>query len=322
MGSNGVFTTSSATAGFGTGGTNQGGRVDINTGISSGIGLTIRGAASQSVNLQEWQTSVPDTVASISNIGAAFFTSKILGKATTGQATNIIEMQRSDGTILSGKNANGQIFSGPTTIKGSTVALTAATYNSATSVTFQYAGTTSLVTIGQLATVAGCTPANLNGTWAVTAIGGSSGAWTFTVAGSGFTANGSAFGTFVLPAQASITSSSAGTVGLVVKAAANQVINLQEWQDVNGAVVCRIAVDGSTIFSNGNVSTSAGGSITLGASLNVGAGNAGDGARVIKIQNAATIPTTNNTSGGTLYAEGGSLKWRGSSGTITTIAIA
>jgi hypothetical protein len=46
----------------------------------------------------------------------------------------------------------------------------------------------------------------------------------------------------------------------------------------------------------------------------------GGGAGVIGIQNAATVPTTNPTNGGVLYVEGGALKYRGSSGTITTLA--
>ena len=40
------------------------------------------------------------------------------------------------------------------------------------------------------------------------------------------------------------------------------------------------------------------------------------------LSNAQTVPTTNPTGGGILYAEGGALKWRGSAGTITTIAAA
>ena len=48
----------------------------------------------------------------------------------------------------------------------------------------------------------------------------------------------------------------------------------------------------------------------------------GSGAGVIGIENATVAPTTNPTSGGVLYVEGGALKYRGSSGTVTTIAVA
>ena len=48
----------------------------------------------------------------------------------------------------------------------------------------------------------------------------------------------------------------------------------------------------------------------------------GSGAKVIGIANAATVPSSNPTSGGVLYVDSGALKYRGSSGTITSIAAA
>lgn len=48
----------------------------------------------------------------------------------------------------------------------------------------------------------------------------------------------------------------------------------------------------------------------------------GSGVRVVGIANATTAPTTNPTGGGVLYVEAGALKFRGSSGTVTTIALA
>jgi hypothetical protein len=46
----------------------------------------------------------------------------------------------------------------------------------------------------------------------------------------------------------------------------------------------------------------------------------GGGTKVIGLANATTNPTTNPTGGGVLYASGGALLWRGSSGTVTTLA--
>ena len=46
----------------------------------------------------------------------------------------------------------------------------------------------------------------------------------------------------------------------------------------------------------------------------------GGGAGVVGIVNATVVPTTNPVGGGVLYSQGGALKWRGSSGTVTTIA--
>ncbi len=59
------------------------------------------------------------------------------------------------------------------------------------------------------------------------------------------------------------------------------------------------------------------GNATLGAAMITGSGS-----RVFGFGNALVVPTTNPSGGGILYAEGGALKWRGSSGTITTIAAA
>jgi hypothetical protein len=52
------------------------------------------------------------------------------------------------------------------------------------------------------------------------------------------------------------------------------------------------------------------------------AGAFGGGDGVIGIRNATTVPSSNPSSGGVLYAEAGALKWRGSSGTVTTLAAA
>ena len=65
--------------------------------------------------------------------------------------------------------------------------------------------------------------------------------------------------------------------------------------------------------------------VTFTSTGNVGIGTAdqfGSGVKVIGIANSTTTPTTNPTSGGVLYVESGALKYRGSSGTVTTIAAA
>lgn len=51
-----------------------------------------------------------------------------------------------------------------------------------------------------------------------------------------------------------------------------------------------------------------------------GTSSYGGGSFVMFIANRSVAPSTNPTGGGILYAEGGALKWRGSLGTVTTIA--
>lgn len=46
----------------------------------------------------------------------------------------------------------------------------------------------------------------------------------------------------------------------------------------------------------------------------------GGGVGVVGLGNADTVPASNPSGGGVIYAEAGALKWRGSSGTVTTIA--
>jgi hypothetical protein len=60
--------------------------------------------------------------------------------------------------------------------------------------------------------------------------------------------------------------------------------------------------------------------VTGDGNYSIGNAQFGGGVRVVGIINATTVPTTNPTGGGILYVEAGALKYRGSSGTVTTIA--
>lgn len=61
--------------------------------------------------------------------------------------------------------------------------------------------------------------------------------------------------------------------------------------------------------------------VTVGNPLGL-PGSDHDGRGVLEIKNAVGVPTLNPLNGGILYVEGGALKYRGSSGTVTTIATA
>ena len=61
--------------------------------------------------------------------------------------------------------------------------------------------------------------------------------------------------------------------------------------------------------------------VVLGRNIDFGgSGQFGGGVRVLSIREADTVPTSNPTGAGILYVEGGALKYRGTSGTVTTIA--
>lgn len=60
--------------------------------------------------------------------------------------------------------------------------------------------------------------------------------------------------------------------------------------------------------------------IETGGNFGFNGGSYGGGSKVLFIADRLVAPTSNPTSGGILYTESGALKYRGSSGTITTIA--
>ena len=55
------------------------------------------------------------------------------------------------------------------------------------------------------------------------------------------------------------------------------------------------------------------------ADIGINGLSVGGGAGVVFVANATVMPTTNPTGGGILYVEAGALKYRGSSGTVTTL---
>lgn len=156
-----------------------------------------------------------------------------------------------------------------------------------------------------------------------------------------------------------ITSQAAATIPLCVKGAASQSGDLTQWQNSSGSVLAKmdsggVLTSGGANFSN-NVNITNGSLIVtantiylgvyavalMSASSGVleintgalgtrrdllirnlglnGAVSAGGGVGIAFIANATTAPTTDPAGGGILYCESGALKFRGSSGTVTTL---
>lgn len=241
----------------------------------------------------------------------------VLGAGTGGAVTQTADLARYrsfDGTnyaTLGGRNALAQIYS------GSTAPVTVATggaisgTSSGTTATLTSASAHGLA-VGDLVTIAGMTPSGYNGTYLVQTINAGANQFTVTTSGSNLGAS-TVSGTASVPAQASITARSAGTTGLVIRAAASQVATLLEINSSTGT-------DGNLvrIGSDGRIASA---SVIQGLNMRLaGIAGLGGGTGVFGIANATTVPTSNPSGGGVLYAEGGALKWRGSSGTITTIA--
>jgi hypothetical protein len=92
-----------------------------------------------------------------------------------------------------------------------------------------------------------------------------------------------------------------------------------------GSYVGGSVADDGILYGSGGLVLGAGstGYVFVRSNGNIGLGTGtqfGSGVGVIAIANRGTAPTTNPTGGGLLYGESGALKWRGSSGTVTTIA--
>ncbi|MFJ9900243.1 CHAP domain-containing protein [Streptomyces sp. NPDC091280] len=105
------------------------------------------------------------------------------------------------------------------------------------------------------------------------------------------------------------------TVALeVISASSTATASLVLFKDANGAVQFEITATGNPISR---------GTHYFPAPLQLGATTAdlgGSAGAVISMKNATTAPTTSPSGGGILFASAGALKWKGSSGTVTTIA--
>jgi hypothetical protein len=313
---------------------------------ATNIGAVIRGAASQTANLQEWQDSAGTILARVTSGGAFFLTAPTLyapsisaGAATNmglriygsvSQTADLTQWQTSASAVLAGTNAVGQTFTGSTqpvtTQVGGTPTATTGTGTTAT-ITLTSAPN---VAVGDLIYVTGFTPLGYNSTTPVV-VTGVSNTSPFSVSyANATTAAMTVAGTVSTPAQASVTARSAGTKGLIVKGASGQATRFLEVQDSTGAAQFWVNQAGVTVAQNG-ISTgvytanSDGSTVfTTPGSKNVqmggGSASVGGGSGVVGISDRTTPPTSNPTGGGILYAEAGALKWRGSNGTVTVIA--
>jgi hypothetical protein len=256
----------------------------------------------------------------------------LIVKGAASQSADLLQTQTSAGTANSGTNGVGQTFTGSTTpILTAVGGATTATSGTSTTATVTLTSASNLA-VGDLITVAGITPTGYNGTFVVTAVSNTS---PFSVSYANATTGAQTVaGTVSAPAQASITARSAGTKGLVVSGATSQNASLQEW-NVAGANKASIDSSGNIdsqgtfIRTLGNIRAigyrSYDGAVAIqtpGAGnigFNTGGGSFGGGAGVLFINNAATVPTSNPTGGGILYASAGALNYIGTSGTAAAI---
>lgn len=256
-------------------------QITINTAANKG--LIIRGATSQSANLQEWQDSNGTVFSSFDQFGrlrvrstttsafsaaieaASAGTVGLLVKGAASQTADLTSWQNSAGTVLVRIEADGSArFASP---------IVAFVGNSGTY------SSTALSGYNIIHTARGQVFVNAQ-------TGGD-----YNFASNAYYAGG---WKYYETAAASCINFGSGNVDFLTAASGT----------ANNAITFATKLK---LHNNGNLGIGSSGSF-------------GSGIGVVFITNAGTVPSTNPTGGGVLYVEAGALKYRGSSGTITTIA--
>jgi len=257
--------------------------LSVNTTGTATKGVVVRGVASQSANIQEWQDSAGATanfIAAAGNVSFALGTltvstggnmnllgqarigtsstlgmmtvlnstaanTAIVAKGATSQTGDLFGYQNSGGTVLGGRNAVAQAYTGSTTTIKSAVGGTIQSIATGANplVTMQ---STHNIAVGDLVTLASTTGGTYDGTFVVAT---TPAATTFTITTALTAGQASAAGTVSVPAQKSITSRSAATKGIIVRAATSQAVALQEWQDSTGTLKSYVDNVGNINFS-------------------------------------------------------------------------
>ena len=311
------------------------GRGQISSNDPASTVLTLRGATSQTAGLQLWQDSSANTLAQVTSGGSIQSSGNVtagtltaIGRLTvntgavgtvgavvrgvSGQTADLLQVQDSAGTnyltvnnagsLLFGTNS-GSFLSGANgrvnvQLSGDNIGVTVRGFSAQTASMLQLQNSAGNITANFTAPVNNVNRLNLGGT--------------------------------DLSATLGITVHASGGVGQVIRGAASQSANLQEWQSSGGSILSNITSSGvirttlsmqalgmqSVSDGSQSMAFSSNRNVQIGATTGVYGGGAG----VVGITNATTVPTTNPSGGGILYVEAGALKFRGSSGTITTIA--
>lgn len=98
----------------------------------------------------------------------------------------------------------------------------------------------------------------------------------------------------------------------------NSYLNANDWAITAGTAINDLAIRNTSNSYNALYFQNGTGKVSLG----INGTSFGGGEAVIYIANANILPSSNPALGGILYVDSGSLKYRGSSGTVTTIAAA
>jgi len=197
---------------------------------------------------------------------AAYLGIGVRGWAT--QTANLQEWQNSSGTVIAAITPTGQgIFTNTTPIASSAVSqsITAVAYTSTTA-TYTYSATAQTILVGEYVKIAGVVPSGYNGTYQVTAVATVSAgtSYSFTISNSTNTTVTTGTGTVFPSASVSIATQNKAHTGLIIKAVSGQTASTMEiqdsagnpttWWDSSGGMTASQAVV-STLYSGGYMNT-------------------------------------------------------------------
>jgi hypothetical protein len=275
-------------------------------------GLVIRGLASQTANLTEWQNSAATILSRVEASGKGVFdvlnapNGAFFGNLTAqpgspsaylavqgyspqhrpfmvrgfgAMTANLVDYQNGASVVVSGINGVGQTFTGSTAPATSFVGgVTTATSGDGTTATITTTAAHNLA-IGDIVTITGITPTGYNGRFSVTAVTSTTLSYANATTGSQTVA-----GAVSVEAQATIVSRSGGTRGLIIRGASGQAVPPLSVQDNGGTTLAQIS-------SAGNVQ--ANGLTTLTSHVVINEANSGGQINVTRQTAAAANPGAN-----------------------------
>ena len=218
---------------------------------ASSIGLIVKGAASQTANLQEWQESAGGLLARVDQNGGVHGAFLNVAQSANGIASNGTYAIRFNGLLLNIGTA--QTTGAQLTVTNATTTNVGLVVKGAASQTanlqeWQNSAGTVLASVGPT----GGLTTNSTGysNTALSIVNNSSTVFEINQYGQSWNSTNSTFGNYyntdggTLP-QVSIFSSATGKKGLIVRGAASQTANLQEWQDSAGTANAFVQVNGN-----------------------------------------------------------------------------
>jgi hypothetical protein len=314
------------------------GRINVVLSDAASVGATVRGASGQTGRLLELQNNSGDALTWIGSAGQVrtsvsirsismdtvvgqlaiqsgnALTPTAILRGATSQTADLLQIQDSAATNLVYVNGGGGLFA-TVGIRATSVANLTTSGNSRISmgnggalVDTSVAGNIPLQVQNINASPTGDLTRWLNNASGVLVSISSTG--TIATSGNINSTSQVRVGTATSLGQLSVVSASAGTIGAVIRGAASQTANLQEWQDSAGTILSRVS-SGGQFISNSQTYIGAGATSILNTRFNLATGSASVVGQVIRgaASQTADLQQWQNSAGAVLaeVTNGGAL---------------